>query len=137
MAQQDNQSRVDELKVLKQIEIIKAISDIFHALIKFGAILGCVFFVAQSATASITALAGKESIAYLQLMAELNINRTLVDVLFFIFGAGGVTYGIRSERFRRKDVERLTTRIKKLEELLDPNRTSSGLDPTGQNIPGD
>lgn len=45
----------------------------------------------------------------------------------------GYFYGYIQRRFRKKEVARLTARIEKFEKLHDPNRTSSGLQPTGEN----
>jgi hypothetical protein len=77
-------------------------------------------------------------------VAELSGKKTTADVLFkgvldmkaneyaaYIFGGGGVIYGLRERRLRRKTTERLSKRTASLEKRIDPNRTSSGLPSTG------
>ncbi|HXQ52880.1 MAG TPA: hypothetical protein VN802_17440 [Stellaceae bacterium] len=58
-------------------------------------------------------------------------------VLAYGFGAGGVGYGLRQRKLRRKNIERLAPRAAMLEKIIDPNRTSSGLTPQGTTQPGD
>jgi hypothetical protein len=55
----------------------------------------------------------------------------------YLFGAGGVGYGLRERKLRRQTTERLTQRTITLERAVDPNRTSSHLTVRGTTNPED
>lgn len=101
-------------------------------LIKAGTIIACVYF----GYLAISELAGKDTNANLALLfdyATKDKETFLPWVLATIFGAWG--YGER--RLRKKKVEFFHKRNKKLEVLLDPNRTSSRLTKQGTTNPED
>jgi hypothetical protein len=59
------------------------------------------------------------------------------EALSYLFGAGGVGYGFRERKLRRQTTERLAHRNSTLEQLVDPNRTSSHLTTRGTTNPED
>lgn len=81
----------------------------------------------------LVALAGRETILALKL-AFLGDWKT---VLSYIFAGGGVGYGYTERRLRQSAIKRLHNRVKELETMIDPNRTSSGLTVEGKTNPQD
>ena len=59
------------------------------------------------------------------------------EALSYLFGVGGVGYGLRERKLRRQTTERLTERNVTLEKLIDPTRTSSHLTTRGTTNPED
>jgi hypothetical protein len=57
--------------------------------------------------------------------------------LSYLFGAGGLGYGIRERKLRRETIERLSKRNGELEKLVDQGRTSSHLTTRGTTNPED
>jgi len=83
----------------------------------------------------VDSLAGKKTIA--DIGVNILANVTISKALAWIFGIGGIGYGLRQQNLRRNNVKRLQNRIKTLEKSLDSRRTSSGLTETGETHPGD
>ena len=83
----------------------------------------------------LVAYAGKSTMAdvALRLVADLQIDRAAA----YIFGGGGVAYGLQQRRLLRRNIARLTPRAKELETRIDPDRSSSGLTATGTTPPRD
>lgn len=50
----------------------------------------------------------------------------------YVLGAGGTGYGLLQRRLRKRKVAELGARIKVLEKVIDPKRTTSGLSPDGE-----
>lgn len=63
----------------------------------------------------------------LKLLGDFKANEWLA----YIFGGGGILYGMSQRKLRKDTVERLQERNARLESILDPNRTSSELTPRG------
>ena len=59
------------------------------------------------------------------------------EALSYLFGAGGVGYGLRERKLRRQTTERFAARTSTLEKLVDPERTSSRLTTRGTTNPED
>jgi hypothetical protein len=59
------------------------------------------------------------------------------EALSYLFGAGGVGYGLRERALRRKTTDRFAERVAALETKIDPNRTSSHLTRRGTTNPED
>jgi hypothetical protein len=59
------------------------------------------------------------------------------EAVSYLFGAGGLGYGLRERKLRRQTTERLTQRTITLEKAMDPNRTSSHLTTRGTTNPED
>ena len=91
--------------------------------------------IAYFAFRSIDALSGENTTADIgiKLFADVRLS----EVFAYLFGGGGVIYGLRQSSLRRNTVERLQGRIKHFEQQHDPNRTSSELTPRGEAHPND
>ena len=84
------------------------------------------FFVDQS----IAALAGKTTFANIGVRFLANVK--VSEAVAYLFGAGGVGYGLNRERLRQRTIRRLGARVAELEGGLDRARSSSGLTPEGR-----
>lgn len=84
---------------------------------------------------SISALSGRQTLASIgfHLIGDLKISQALA----YLFGAGGITYGYRERKLRRDKTEYLATRNAKLEQKINPSRTSSNLTTRGTTSPED
>ena len=105
------------------------------SIIKVGFICGLLLAVAYWTREVLVAYAGKSTLAdiAIRLAAELHIDRALA----YLFGSGGILYGLRQRSLRQRNLRRLTPRAHELERRIDPNRTSSGLTPSGTTNPKD
>lgn len=96
---------------------------------------GTLLLISKWGVEAVTALAGKHTIADIGL--KMIVNMQIGEAVAYIFGAGGIGYGIVERRLRRNTIERLGTRNRNLETLIDPARTSSGLTTRGTTRPED
>jgi hypothetical protein len=119
---------IARLEHTRKLRIIDGSVSIINTLIKFGC-LAAVFLFSYW---MVDSLAGKQTFANIG-VSVLFDSRTLA----IIFGGGGVVYGLAERRLRKKTVKRFQPRIKELEQLLDPNRTSSLLTEGGDTNPED
>lgn len=78
----------------------------------------------------IASLAGKTTLAAIGISFLANL--TVSKGLAYIFGVGGVSYGLGERYVRRKTVRRTGGRIKELEARIDPKRSSSNLTEAGE-----
>jgi len=99
--------------------------------LKYGALVVIFFF----GYASIKSLAGQSTFADigLRVIGDVRISETIA----WLFGAGGVGYGLRQRKLRRDTIERLAPRVRQYEERLDPQRSSTGLPSRGTTRPED
>ena len=104
---------------------INANSRIWTELIRWGGLTA----IAWSMVVIVQSLAGRMTFADIgiRLLGSLGISTT------FAWGTatGGVVYGLRQRSLRMKEIERHGNRIRKLEALIDPRRSTSHLDPKG------
>lgn len=72
-------------------------------------------------------------------LAVVEVGRSASVGLWLGWGLAVVTGAgwIMERQFRRRDVSRLSERVRTLEAQIDPSRTISGLTPLGENQPGD
>ena len=96
---------------------------------------GALILIAKWMAEAVTALAGKHTVADIGLKFLANVQ--ISEAVAYIFGAGGIGYGLLERRQRRNTIERLGTRNRDLEARIDPGRTSSGLTTRGTTSPGD
>jgi hypothetical protein len=96
---------------------------------------GSISLIALFAWLSIQDLAGKETFANIgiRFIADFKVSEGVA----YIFGGGGVAYGLGERRLRRNRTATLTARITELEKEMDPDRTSSLLTPRGTTRKGD
>ena len=80
-------------------------------------------------------LAGKTTIADLKLVSPLGdfvISRTWVCLALGAFGVLGIVYGLLERALRKNLIKHLGNRFRKQEQVIDPNRSSSGLTEEGE-----
>ena len=107
------------------------IGGIFSRLIRWGGIIACFYFLYLI----VDSLAGKTTATDIALKAitDLKLDRGILYLL-----AGGTTiWAVRERKLRKKNTKHISEHIKELEELIDPNRTSSNLTETGDTHPED
>jgi len=99
--------------------------------IRYGAIV----LVFRYAYLSIDSLAGKETLA--KFFVEILVNRIRTHWLWSGLTLSAIIWAIAEGIVRRQTIKRLSRRIQELERRLDPNRSSSGIQPTGDTNPED
>lgn len=77
--------------------------------------------------------AGQTTVAVADFVLRMHLNEFAAAAL----GGSGIAYGVRQRKLRRDTVERLAKRITELEGRIDPQRTSSRLNPRGVTPPED
>ncbi len=84
---------------------------------------------------SIRAVAGQHTFADIgvRLVGDFKIS----EGISYLFGAGGIGYGLRERRLRRQTTERIAPRLAGHEKTIDRSRTSSHLTARGTTHPED
>jgi hypothetical protein len=109
--------------------------DGLFALLRTVAIVVPVVFIASYARDVLIAFSGKETVANLALTFLVNLK---ADRWFaYLFGVGGVGYGVVQQQLRRRNIKRMTGHNAEVEKRVYPRRTSSGLTPKGKTRPED
>jgi len=90
---------------------------------------GSAVLIAAFVYLTIGELAGK--VTFAQIGVAFLGNLTVSQSLAYIFGGGGILYGMRERRLRHKKTESMAAYSQELEKRWDLNRTSSGLSPSG------
>lgn len=125
-----------ENKYLRKGNLAVSVASILNTLIKWvgiTAISYCIFKASE-------VLSGKNTQAEFKasLVADILSADTLTDALIIIvilallFGVGGILYGLAERRLRKNKTEYFQERIKKMESMIDPNRSSSRLTTKGE-----
>jgi p-aminobenzoyl-glutamate transporter AbgT len=111
--------------------IIETTGSIIHRAIPWAGVA----LIAYFAYLSIRVLAGQETFARIvvRFLADFRVN----EYVAYLFGIGGIVYGLGNRKLRKDNIERMAQRIKDLESLLDPRRSSSRLTPRGETRPED
>lgn len=80
--------------------------------------------------APVQAMAGKKTLADfgVRVLADVKLG----EIIPYVATAMGWLFGVNAQRLRRNTTERLTNRIRELEQHIDPSRSTSGLTPRGQ-----
>ena len=101
-------------------------ASIINQAIKWGALLGISGFFYKS----VAALSGKATLAkfLIKIIGDFSIN----EYIWYALALFGTGYGLVERRLRKNKVKKLSERNKKLELLIDKNRTSSNLNPEGE-----
>jgi hypothetical protein len=120
-----------ENRLLRRGNVAASITKVLKTAIKYGALV----LVFRYLYLMVLALSGKTTFA--SIVISFIGNLTVSKALAYIFGGGGVLYGLGERHVRRKAVKRHGNRIKHLESLIDPNRSSSNLTETGETPPED
>src|SRR6266567_6653131 len=89
-----------------------------------------VVFIAYNVNSAVRFLAGRTTFADvgIKFLADFRIS----EAVAYVFGGGGLLYGLRNRKLRKDNVERMTRRIAQLEAQIDPRRSSSRLTSRGE-----
>lgn len=123
-----NRSRSAEQVRLARTRVIR-FTDMFGTIGSFAIKWGAIAFIAYQIQLCVTALSGQQT--FVSVFANVAGNITVNKWVAYSLGAGGAGYGVLQRRLRKAKVAELGGRIRFLENKIDPNRTSSGLDADG------
>ena len=84
---------------------------------------------------SIDSLAGKMTMAQvvISFLGQMTVSKSVA----YILGFGGILFGVYERRLRKKTLAHLHPRVKELEKLIDPRRSTSTLTTEGETNPLD
>lgn len=121
----------EELRYRLHCKIVDMIGSVIHTVVPWTAAV-LIAFVFQK---SVSSFAGRYTFAQIGMtfLGDFRISETVA----YLFGAGGVFYGVKRHRLQQKNVERMAGRIAELERGIDPKRSSSRLTPRGKTRPED
>ena len=120
-----------ENKELRRTKLSLSITEILVTLIKSIAVVVCFYFF----TSALNNLSGKTTTA--NIVVDFLGSVSISDFVGIVFGAGGVIYGMIERRQRQKMIDRLHGRVKKMEQQIDPKRSSSNITTFGDTHPDD
>jgi hypothetical protein len=109
--------------------------DLIEVVIRLAIPWGALVAIAYWVHTDVVALAGKQTLARIGLsfMSDIKVS----DAIAYVFGAVGAGYGIAERTLRRKTIARLSDEGRLLEQMIDPQRTSSNLTRHGTTRPED
>ena len=121
----------EEADFLLRSKRLELIETVIRLSIPWGALVAIAYWV----HIDIAALAGKQTLAQIGIafLGDIKIS----DAVAYIFGAAGAGYGIAERNLRRKTIARLADEGRRLEQTLDPRRSSSNLTRRGTTRPED
>jgi len=120
-----------ELRYQLYFRIVDMIGSIFHIIVPWaGAVLVAFLFYR-----SVASLAGRYTFEQIGVgfLGDFRISEGFA----YVFGGGGVVYGMKHRKLHGDNLERMAGRIAELEKLLDAKRSSSRLTPRGKTRPED
>lgn len=124
-----------ENKELRKSKLTSSITEIVVALIRYGTIALCAYFLFSSMSEVVVALSGKATNA--DILVNFLGNLRFSNSIAALFGFGGITYGVIERKERQKMIQRQHGRIKEIEKRIDPKRSSSNIAETGDTHPDD
>ncbi len=140
-----------KVEYLQKVGFADLASSVSHRLIPWGGVAVITFFIGLFTYKTAEVLAGKTT--YANIVTDIDTSFTLnflnftfknlvIDFVYYLpiiiaiggllCGICGILYGKYQRKLRMDTVERLQSRIKKLEEEKDPKRSSSMLTPRGE-----
>jgi hypothetical protein len=121
----------EELRFRLKFRIVDMIGSIIHTIVPWG----CAVLIAWFFERSVVSLAGQYTFAQIGVgfLGDFRIS----DSFAYIFGAGGIAYGIKRRKLYQDNIERTAQRIADYEKRLDERRSSSRLTPRGKTRPED
>jgi len=130
------EERLEELKMQHALSVYRAdrITAIILTLIRAGGWCAFAWIVAGA----VQNLSGKETDATFSAAVDIKLiaNRYFREIVFALIGFSGTVYGYSQRRLYKKAVKKLK-RMETLEEIIDPNRSSTGLEEGFQGNPVD
>lgn len=132
MAKQKSEVEVEaEKRLSAQGHLALAITNTINTFFRYGALC----FMTWCGYLSISALAGHHTFADIgiRLLGNVSVNNGIA----YLFGGGGIAYGVAQHRLKGSTVKALQGRIHHLETSIDPQRSSSQLTTQGETNPED
>jgi hypothetical protein len=110
---------------------IDSITTVVREVVKWAAIV----LIVRYGYYAIAVLSGHSTFAdvAVRFLANLKVS----DSILYLLTGGSIIYGVGQRHLRRRHIRRVVPAKNRLEMLLDPNRSSSGLTPKGTTQPGD
>lgn len=118
---------------LATYDLAEAVASVLRSLFKWGGLVGIFYFLSEI----VSDLAGQTTYADIGIDVGILAEVGTSQVLAWALALGAVIWALLERSLRRKTIERLTGRIRDLEESEDPNRSSSNLTPRGKTRPED
>lgn len=126
MAKKTNAELAAENRLLRSARRSEGITSVINNVIKWSG-LGFIFWCGTGAISSLSGTTTRSDIV-LKLVTDLNANQWLCLIL----GGGGMGYGLSQRKVRKETVARVHARNEKLEQQIDPRRSTSSLTPDGE-----
>ncbi len=117
-----------------KIEALLILAHDIYNLLSLGIRYGSYITIAYIVYLSIKVLAGQETIAQ---FVFVFFSRQKSQWLWPTIAALALIWALSERKLRHRKTKYLSKRIEELEKTRDPNRTSSGLPPTGETHPED
>lgn len=120
-----------ENQYLRKGNVATTVSSVLNNLMKYG--MFC--FISYCVYLSISSLAGETTTTDigLEILSDISVSQ-----IISIMAAGGTTaWGLGERQLRKNSVKSMEQRIKELEAMIDPERSSSGLLAGGSTNPKD
>lgn len=131
MAKKSNAELLAENRLLRRGNVADGVTSVLVNLIRWGAVV----LIFRYGYLTISALGGQVTLASIGISFLGNL--TVSQSLAYIFGAGGVIYGLGERQLRKRTIKRLGPKREALEASIDPKRTSSKLTEKGETNPDD
>jgi hypothetical protein len=123
----------DELDAQVEIHRIQAKAAVITTLIRWAGAVALGFWAFKS----IDVLAGRSTLAAIGVTLKALGKVYISEAVAWLFGMGGVGYGLVQRRLRHSVIARLSPAVRDREKVIDPKRTSSQLTERGQTKPQD
>src|SRR2546423_203406 len=118
MASKKPQVELEQLKLDRSLIRWRHLSLILLTLIRWAGVVGFMYLVYRT----VDSLAGKKTSADIAISGGLDLkvlaNRYASQIIFALFGSGGILYGLRQKRLYSKASDKLR-RVEKYERKLD------------------
>jgi hypothetical protein len=120
-----------ELRFRLHCRIVDMIGATIHTIVPWAAAV----LIARYFYHSVSSLSGQYTFAQIGVgfLGDLRVSEGIA----YLFGAGGVIYGVKRRKLQGDNLERTAGRLAELEKQIDPNRSSSRLTPRGKTRPED
>jgi hypothetical protein len=110
---------------------IDSVTTVVREVVKWAAIV----LIVRYGYYAIAVLAGRSTFA--DIVVRFLANLKVSDGILYLVTGGSICYGVGQRYLRRRHIKRVVPAKNRLERMLDPNRSSSGLTPKGTTQPGD
>ena len=131
MGKKTNAELLAENRLLRRGNVATGVTSVLVNLIRWGAVV----LIFRYGYLTVNTLAGHVTLASIGISFLGNL--TVSQSLAYIFGAGGVIYGLGERQLRKRAIKRLGPKREALEASIDPKRTSSKLTEKGETNPDD